>query len=77
MAKSLYSMKMGKLFPVIDSPYIINTIKKLWIYVRNTTNKKKRKEIFKELSSEDNIDITFFVPCLNEEGEYCWNNRNH
>lgn len=40
MTKSLYSMKMGRLFPVIDSPYIINTIKKLWIYVRNTTNKK-------------------------------------
>ena len=30
MARELYSFKKGKMFPVIDSIYIINIIKKLW-----------------------------------------------
>lgn len=36
ITKKLYSGKMGRLFPVIESPYIINTIKRLWMHVRNT-----------------------------------------
>lgn len=35
--KRLYSRKMGRLFPVIESPYIISTIEKLWSHVKNIT----------------------------------------
>ena len=36
MSKELYSLKMGKAFPVIEIPTLFNTIKKLWIHLKIT-----------------------------------------
>jgi len=33
MTKELYSHKMGRVFPVIESPYLVDTIKKLDLYL--------------------------------------------
>lgn len=34
MTKELYSHKMGKSFPVIETPYLGDTIRKLWKYLK-------------------------------------------
>jgi len=34
MTKELYSHKMGRLFPVIETPYLVSTIKKLDLYFK-------------------------------------------
>jgi len=34
MTKELYSRKMGRLFPVIETPYLGDTIRKLWKYLK-------------------------------------------
>jgi len=34
MAKELYSRKMGRSFPVIETPYLVKTIEKLWKYLK-------------------------------------------
>lgn len=36
MEKVLFSNKMGKLFPVIDTPHLFNTIKKLFNHIKIT-----------------------------------------
>ncbi len=36
MSKELYSLKMGKAFPVIEIPTLFNTIKKLWMHLKIT-----------------------------------------
>lgn len=34
MRKELYSHKMGRVFPVIETPYLGDTIRKLWKYLK-------------------------------------------
>lgn len=34
MTKELYSHKMGRVFPVIETPYLGDTIRKLWKYLK-------------------------------------------
>lgn len=34
MTKELYSHKMGRVFPVIETPYLSDTIRKLWKYLK-------------------------------------------
>jgi len=36
MSKELYSLKMGKAFPVIEIPILFNTVKKLWMHLKIT-----------------------------------------
>ena len=35
LTKELYSRKMGRSFPVIESPYLVDTIRKLWGYLKS------------------------------------------
>jgi 8-oxo-dGTP pyrophosphatase MutT (NUDIX family) len=35
MTKELYSRKMGRSFPVIESPYLVDTIRNLWRYLKS------------------------------------------
>jgi 8-oxo-dGTP diphosphatase len=35
VTKELYSRKMGRSFPVIESPYLVDTIRKLWRYLKS------------------------------------------
>lgn len=35
LTKELYSSKMGRSFPVIETPYLVNTIRKLWRYLKS------------------------------------------
>ena len=41
MAKKLYSRKMGTSFPVIEPPYLVDTIRKLRRYPKFEKNNKK------------------------------------
>jgi len=34
MSKELYSLKIGRSFPVIETPYLVKTIEKLWKYLK-------------------------------------------
>lgn len=36
MTKRLYSRKMGRLFPVIETPYLVDIIRKLWNYLKSS-----------------------------------------
>lgn len=35
MTKELFSRKMGRSFPVIESPYLVDTIRNLWRYLKS------------------------------------------
>lgn len=36
MTKRLYSRKMGRIFSVIETPYLVDTIRKLWNHLKST-----------------------------------------